>query len=551
VTQFSSVFVKPTHRNSDTINDGQNMGNTPIEASYGTMDEFLVDESLVLKELSKLPEKATRSTDNIPPVLLKKCAHQLVGPITHILRLSLTNGKIPNAWRHILVRPTHKKGCKKKVSNYRPIGLTSIISKICERLVRDQLVRHLSKQGSRSERQHGFRERRSTITSLLQAQSEWKDMLTKHTELFVIYLDFSKAFDVVDHGILKAKLFKAGLRGRAIGWLVDYLSRRTMSVIWGDFESAPHDVHSGVIQGSALGPALFSSLADDIPSVVGDSASTNLFADDVKLCNWSLSLVEEASSKVVVWSQDNKLPLAPDKSILFKVRKKRVAKDPVQCTVNGVTLNSVPVVRDLGIMINDDLCCTEQISEMQIKSFRLSNLILRILKTKKLDLFKKAFHSLILPTLEYGSVIWNPNYVKDVNSIEIVLRRFTKRAQAKCGYPSESYQNRLKRWGMHTLEYRRLGIDLTWVYKIVYGYIDLDRNLFFRLIQTESDLKIYPLPLASKDKNDTQMNTLASRTYKVWNNLPIAVRLSPSINSFKANLKSINMTDMYISKIIL
>jgi hypothetical protein len=150
-----------------------------------------------------------------------------------------------------------------------------------------------------------------------------------------------------------------------------------------------------------------------------------------------------------------------------------------------------------------------------------------------------------------NSVVWNPTYSKDINEIEKVQRRFTKRAQRKCGIPPESYDKRITRWKIDTLEIRRVKIDLFWVYKIIYGHVDIDRDLFFRLNQSESEIKIYPLPLNSSCRNNTQCNTIADRTYQIWNGLPIAIRNSATISTFKRNLNKCDLNKLYVGKIIM
>jgi ribonucleases P/MRP protein subunit RPP40 len=539
---FASVYKEPI----EAVSMDQTQFNRSDEI---TLDKFEVSEDLVHGELRRLSHKTTRSADGVPPIVLAKCATALTKPITYLLELSFSQGVIPDKWRHILVQPIHKKGNKRLVTNYRPIGLTSILSKISERIMKPQLVTHLTNMGFTSDKQHGFRVGRSTITSLLQTQTEWKELLQDNECIYVLYLDFSKAFDVVDHSILRNKLNNSRIRGSAMSWLSDYLSRRTMSVLLEDECSTSRMVHSGVIQGSAAGPALFSFLAHDLPSCLDDPSKSNLFADDVKLFAVSKDKLEMEGGKVVNWSKTNRLPLAPGKSILIKIRRRRTKVVPESIVIDGVTVHSSLTVKDLGILINDDLECHSHIKNISTKAFRMSNLILRILKTRKIELFKKAFYSLVIPILEYGCVVWCPTYAKDINLIEKVQRRFTKRAQYKCGKRPENYSKRLAIWKIPTLESRRLQCDLVWVYKIVYGYVELDREQFFRIVQNSEEIKIYPKPLKSTVRNNTQVNTLAYRSYKCWNALPTELRKSVSVASFKYKLKNYDLSKFCDSKI--
>jgi hypothetical protein len=251
----------------------------------------------------------------------------------------------------------------------------------------------------------------------------------------------------------------------------------------------------------------------------------------------------------VKWSSDNALPLAPDKSIFMILRRRRTVKSTDTLLVDGVVVPATTETRDLGIQLRDDLECSSHVLEVTKKAFRISNLILRVLKTKKLELFKKAYCTLVLPILEYASVVWCPIYAKDVNKIETVQRRFTKRAQRKCGLSYQQYTDRLIRWNIKTLEYRRMQTDLITVYKILYGFMDVNREQFFRVSMSETELKIFPHPLASGSRNNTQLNTLANRTYRVWNGLPLETKNSVTVAAFKRRLLKIDLGCKFNSKI--
>jgi hypothetical protein len=368
VNHFASVFNEPMKSKPMHVPDEDMSGE---QSDF--MRNFEITEKMVLEKLRKLPMKETLSADGLPPIVFKQCANTLLKPIVYLLKLSVANGQIPESWRHILVQPTHKKGCRKLIKNYRPIGLTNILSKVCERIVRDQMIRYLSSQGMESDLQHGFRPRRSTITSLLQTQLEWKGMLRMNDKFYVVYLDFSKAFDVVDHTVLKTKLYNAGFRDNALRWIGDYLDRRTMSVILDGEESSARKVHSGVIQGSAAGPALFSFFSHDIPQTTDGTSGMGLFADDIKNYAMVKENLQNSIDDIVHWSKQNVLPLAPDKTEFMIVRRRQKALAPETIMVDGVTIHSTNEVRDLGIRIMDDLECVAQVTEMTTKAFKVAN----------------------------------------------------------------------------------------------------------------------------------------------------------------------------------
>jgi hypothetical protein len=322
-----------------------------------------------------------------------------------------------------------------------------------------------------------------------------------------------------------------------------------MSVILDEVESTIRYVQSGVIQGSAMGPALFSFFAQDIPTRIGNNASSSLFADDVKLFAVQKDRLMSGVQCASEWSSENHLPLAPGKTIYMRLHRRRSKHPAEPLMIEGVSVPPIAETRDLGIQLRDDLECSSHVTDIVTRAFRVSNLILRILRTKKLHIFKKAFCSLVLPILEYCSAVWCPTYVKDINKVESVLRRFTKRAQYKCGIKSESYSSRLIRWNMKSLEYRRLQNDLIITYKILFGFMDINRNTFFRIVASGMDMKIFPHPVPAKYRNNTQMNSIANRIYQIWNKLPLTVRNSFTVEAFKRRIKQIDLSDKFMSKI--
>ena len=167
-----------------------------------TMPQIEISINGILKLLYNLKPGKAAGPDKIRPLILKEQRVELAPIIKVIFERSLETGKLPTDWCKANVTPIYKKGDKSLASNYRPISLTCILCKVLEHILASNIVRHLDRQGLMYDLQHGFREKRSCETQLIMLV---KDLarnagLGKQTDL--ILLDFSKAFDKVNHSNL-------------------------------------------------------------------------------------------------------------------------------------------------------------------------------------------------------------------------------------------------------------------------------------------------------------------------------------------------------------
>ena len=147
-----------------------------------------------------------------------------------IFRQSFEDSCLPDDWKSAVVTPLFKKGSKVDPSNYRPVSLTCVPCKIMESIVRDYIVNQLNEGASFSRSQHGFITGRSCATNLLTAFEHWTDWLDSDFGVDIIYFDYKKAFDSVDHVKLIEKLYDNNINCRLIQWIAAFLQDRKMKV---------------------------------------------------------------------------------------------------------------------------------------------------------------------------------------------------------------------------------------------------------------------------------------------------------------------------------
>ncbi|XP_076045726.1 uncharacterized protein LOC143027968 [Oratosquilla oratoria] len=225
--QYTTVFSQPKAEsivnNPQEFFSVQNNDNPQLNDIHFTKTD-------VLKAISEIRVNSAAGPDGVPAIFLTKCKEALTSPLQKIWRLSLDTGIIPKRLKEDIISPIHKGGERSVTRNYRPVALTSHIIKIFEKILRNNIIKYLEKHQLLSKSQHGFRKGRSCLSNLL-SHYEWLlQGLTRRGNVDVVCLDFAKAFDRVDHGILSHKLKAVGIKGKIGTWLHNFVRTRTQVV---------------------------------------------------------------------------------------------------------------------------------------------------------------------------------------------------------------------------------------------------------------------------------------------------------------------------------
>ena len=212
-----------------------------------------------------MPSTKATGLDDISINVLKLAAPEIVSSITYICNLSLKTATFPAKWKEAKVTPLHKGGSRHDCSNYRPISVLPILSKILEKHVFTHMYAFLQKHNLLTDSQFGFRKQNSCQTALLALTEKMYKAINEGKYFGMTQLDLSKAFDLVNHTILleKLKLYRCNVE--SMQWFTSYLESRSQKVCIHKSLSKSISIISGVPQGSILGPLFFILYINDIP----------------------------------------------------------------------------------------------------------------------------------------------------------------------------------------------------------------------------------------------------------------------------------------------
>lgn len=382
----------------------------------------------ILKQLN--PRKAT-GNDGVPAWVLKRF-HEELAPVAHdIICASIQQCKYPTEYKHALISPVPKVNNPTDINNdFRQISVLPQMAKVLEK-VQLKLNRHEFKIKAS---QHAFTDNRSTTTALATATQDWYDATDRGNQykgVHVVFVDFRKAFDLVDHGILLTKLAEMDINKSFWKWSQSYLAGRTQQVKLPGVLSRSEQVIAGVPQGGVISPTFFNVQVNDIEDYIPQemAISTCKYADDCS--QYELvpidddSHMQEVMNLLENWAVQNKMELNAKKTKDMWISFKKSCPAPEPVTIGGQTIERVKKFKLLGVSIQNDLKWNTHVSDIITRANKRIYYI-RVCRKANLpkDIGLTIFLTKIRPLLEYASPIWD--------GLPLYLEEDLQRVQNRC-----------------------------------------------------------------------------------------------------------------------
>ena len=407
---FNETATRTTGKAAENISD-EFIQTLPEQQHSFDLHKVTYDD--VMKAIKNLRSDCSTGYDNIPAKFIKPVADYLVSPLTNIINHCITTSTVPSKWKISRICPVPKVMNPQTLSEYRPISILPILSKVFERVILQQLTEIIEHEMIYDQKQSGFRKGHSTTTILLKLKDDISNAMKKGEVTLAILADFSKAFDTVDYRTLLRELHTIGFSERLLYLFRDYLSNRQQLVQIDDKISKKLQVNFGVPQGSILGPVLFNLYVRTISA--NGKSNYLLYADDTTMLRHSkvvnlpqtINEMQHEMNKVNTWSEEKYLCLnsKKTKAILFSTphmsKRHNLESTVVEIRNNGEPIERIADMKVLGVRFNQHLTWRNHINATTQSCYLTLKPLRRFRRSADFKLRRSLAQSLIISRINY------------------------------------------------------------------------------------------------------------------------------------------------------
>ena len=512
---------------------------------FNNSDSIFVSpvSELEVKNLIQNLRNSSCGYDGIHAKIIKKTFELYMEPLKHVLNLSITQGFFPNEMKIARVIPLFKGGDSTKFSNYRPVSILPIFSKLLERLMYNRILKFINKHNILYKYQFGFRANYSTNMALIVLIDNILKAIENGNIVIGLFLDFQKAFDTVKHEILLKKLYKYGIRGTAFNWIQDYLHERSQFVSYNNTDSKKSIITCGVPQGSILGPLFFLLYINDIINV-SSTLLPLIFADDTNLfisgksLNETIQLMNTEVDKIIHWLHANRLSLNINKThyLIFRSSKRKILEHD-KIYINGQILECKNETKFLGVVLDSKLSWCNHISKVKSKIAKSIGIFVKAKNILPISSMMTLYYSLIYPYMTYCIEVWG--LAADIHLISLI-RLQKKIIRIIKSVPTRTPSNPLFK-ELHVLSLNKVYMQkiIIFMYKYIKNMLpSIFDELFIRNrnIVTTTTRQSQDLHLTTC-KTVFFMNSIRFKGPRMWNDFSKKVDHFCSYHTFKKRIK--------------
>ena len=540
--------------NMDNNNDDNMYMDVVVENVMYKFREL--DQSEVCSIVKDSANKSCK-LDSLPTWLLKENIDVVLPTLTSIVNRSLTNGIFPNDLKQAIVTPVLKKVTLdwNDLKNYRPVSNISFIGKIIEKAAIVQVNEHLKANDLDELYQSAYKNKHSTETALLKVKDDIAQALDHDKAAFLIMLDLSAAFDTIDHGILLHRLDHGfGIKGTALKWFHSYITGRQFCVSVGGVMSDKFDLSCGVPQGSIIGPRVFTMYAQYVACIIKrHKLNYHIYADDVQIYMFfnpkvpgdaacTIFKLLSCVNELRTWLLNNMLKLNDSKTEFFiSASPHNMARlSNITFQIGSSEIFPSPSIKNLGVTFDTALTMSEHVTSLcKSINFLLWNLA-RIRRFIDHGAASNAMRALVLSKLDYANALLSGCRSKDIARLQRLQNRA---ARIVFQVPRRSSTTPLLK-SLHWLPIKkRIQFKtLLYIFKALNGlspdylcdcitiYVPQRKDL-----RSNMDKNRLVIPRSNKWIGDGSFG-VSGPTF--WNQLPQHIRLSPTVDAFKRNLKT-------------